>query len=434
MPAHTWTPPKTTLKLTTPVAANLRKLVQNNYPLALRMKFALELDGESAETSLSAAERQKLRKDAIELYRYLPLGMVPLATAQQWVNEGAWDVAPPQLDDDDRTTWATFADRDALIAALDQLAPTKQAKLAPLPNLSLGVPPIKLQQNQPTFHAEVLALAKLVDELSLLPPDKFEARKWEALFLVGSLFNASTPAAQAQAKADLKARWETTWKQEGGLGNLLAPELNAKWWFKTSDGKPPALQPLLESALVNPSRSPASRVQLLQSIPKERRPEFEPLARLVYSDLANNAGPYNMDFIVALKAIVKQRFNHDDVAKVSPWVYYDPYNGQPAPMEILVKNQVGYSEQDVGQSEWEKKRLEEIPFWKNAIADWNVTWLRDNPLSAFYLGVAEGAGKVVKGVDDFIESSANTLGYIPYIALGLAILGGGIFVARLASK
>lgn len=278
------------------------------------------------------------------------------------------------------------------------------------------------------FNSEVAALAKLASQYAALSPEAFAAKQWEALFLLNAALNGATEAGRAATSAELSKRWETEWKKEGiqGLGSL-----NPKWSFRTTDGEPPVIRIALDSALRNASRSLTSRVQLLQSIPPERRQEFTELVRVLYGDVAEFAGAANFDFIKKMKEISRATRQDDNWSSLDPWLMVLPHKGEPAPIEILLRHQVG-------------KRADEEPTpeelalqarqgsWAHAIKTWDVTFLRDNPFSQLYRGVTETAKDVADGANDAAKNLAKVLAWAPYVAAGIGVLGLSTFAVAVA--
>jgi hypothetical protein len=143
-----WTPPARLIKLTPVSAAKLRKLVREGASLARKVRLAMSVDGPLGASALSPAQKLKLRNAAVALYRFIPAYEVPLGPAQAWLNAARWGGSPPQLDDDDRLGWPSFADEDRLLRIISTLAPAAPvkagARTGPPADLSLAdlTPPL----------------------------------------------------------------------------------------------------------------------------------------------------------------------------------------------------------------------------------------------------------------------------------------------------
>ena len=244
----------------------------------------------------------------------------------------------------------------------------------------------------PVFHAEVAALAKLAAAYSTMTPEAFDKRNWEALFLVNAALNGATEEGRAATKAELYQRWQKEWEREGS--GFLGPA-QAKWYYRTSDGKPPVIRLALDSALRNPDRTLRARLQLLQSIPPERRADFTEALRVLYGDIAAGAGAANHAIAPKMRAINRELYGDENWFD-RPWLTILPYKGEPAPIEILMAHQVGLKADQEPTPEELALRERQGP-WLRAIASWDLTFLRDNPLSQFYVNVT-GAAAGVAGV------------------------------------
>ena len=84
-------------------------------------------------------------------------------------------------------------------------------------------------------NKDIAVLAKKVYELSILPVEALDARKWEALLILNAVYSSATKDGIAKANAVKEARWGDKIREEGIL-YMLHP----KWHLRTDDGKPPA--------------------------------------------------------------------------------------------------------------------------------------------------------------------------------------------------
>ncbi len=56
-------------------------------------------------------------------------------------------------------------------------------------------------------NKDIAVLAKKVYELSVLPVETLDARKWEALLIPNAVYSSATPDGIDKANADKAARW-----------------------------------------------------------------------------------------------------------------------------------------------------------------------------------------------------------------------------------
>jgi hypothetical protein len=144
-------------------------------------------------------------------------------------------------------------------------------------------PPSRSATTMPD-NKDIAVLAKKVYELSVLPAEALDARKWEALLILNAVYSSATPEGIDKANADKAARWGAQIEQEG-----LLSRMHPKWHLRTDDGKPPAARHALESALSNPTRDLRARLATLQFIAPADRPPLDDLARALISDAFNGA-------------------------------------------------------------------------------------------------------------------------------------------------
>ena len=269
-------------------------------------------------------------------------------------------------------------------------------------------------------NKDVAVLAKKVYELTTLTPEELEVRKWEALLIVNAGISAATPEGIAKTHADKDGRWGTQIQQEGVLSRL-----HPKWLLRTDDGKPPAIKHALESALDNPFRDLRTRLQTLQFVAPADREPLTDLVRAFEADAwAGARGDAREQFITTMRGISKEWFR-------DPWLTVLPHHGNPPPVSILIENQGpthdgGWHDDPSDDTAWEKIKFG----WADAIRTWDVSFLRDNPVSQFYLTVesaattaAETAGDVASGANEAVKGIAVILKWAPYVAAGIAVLG-----------
>ena len=125
-----------------------------------------------------------------------------------------------------------------------------------------------------------------------------------------------------------------------------------------------------------------------------------------------------------------------------PWLTVLPYDGNPPPVSIMIENQGathdgGWYDDPSDDTEWEKIKFG----WQEAIRTWDVSFLRDNPASQFYLGVTnaasqavETAASVAEGGKKAVEATSKILAWLPYIATGIAMLGVSTWAVTLARR
>ena len=280
-------------------------------------------------------------------------------------------------------------------------------------------------------NKDVAVLAKKVYELTTLAPADLEARKWEALLIVNAVISSATPDGIAKAHADKDARWAAQIQQEG-----LLSRLHPKWLLRTDDGKPPAIKHALESALDNPSRDLRTRLQALQFIaPADREPLTDLVKALEADAYAGARGDARDQFLSVMHNLSNTWFRE-------PWLMVLPYDGNPPPVSILIENQGpthdgGWHDDPSDDTTWEKIKFG----WSDAIRTWDVSFLRDNPLSQLYLtvesatqGAAEAATAVAKGAKEGVEGVGTLLKWAPYVVGGIAVLGLTTLVITVARR
>lgn len=271
------------------------------------------------------------------------------------------------------------------------------------------------------MNTDIYVLATKVIALSKLTPAELDSQAWEAMILIGAIYQSATPAGVLAAKADIEARWGVELKAAGPLA-LLAP----RWHVRADDGKPPAVAKALASALDNPARSLAARLAVVSKIdPKEREPLTE-LVRVLIADAFRGAtGPAKVQFVDTMRALSTTKASQ-------PWHAVLPHGQSGPPLQILLDNQgAGPNDGSVFDAD-----PSDDPFFVNAIRTWDVDWLRDNPLAVAYQGTEDAAGAVVDTVAGAGKSAAQVAGslllvvkYGPYV-LGVAALAGAALTVR----
>lgn len=269
-------------------------------------------------------------------------------------------------------------------------------------------------------NKDIAVLAKKVYELTTLTPEQLEEHKWQALLFVNAVYSSATPEGVAKAQADKEARWGDAIRKEGFLSAL-----HPKWQLRTDDGKPPVVQLALESALDNPRRDFRTRLQALLFVAPEDREPLTDLVRAFQADVyAGATGEAREQFLTTMRSLSKEWFRN-------PWLTVLPHDNNPSPVSILIENQGethdgGWHDDPSDDTEWEKIKFD----WADAIRTWDVSFLRDYPLSQLYLRAESAASTAVDTVDD-VASAANDaakalaaiLRWAPYVAAGIAALG-----------
>lgn len=280
-------------------------------------------------------------------------------------------------------------------------------------------------------NQEIPVLAKRVYELSVLKPAELEERRWEALAILNAVYSSATPEGVAAAQNDKVKRWGKEIEAAG-----LLSRFDPKWHLKTDDGKPPVAQIALASALGNKSRDIRTRLQALQFIPEKDRPALVDMVKALEDEAWRGAkGEARDQFLDTMKKISKTWFEN-------PWLTVLPYDGNPPPVSIMIENQGethdgGWYDDPSDDTEWEKLKFG----WREAIRTWNPTFLRDNPVSQFYLGVTnaaqqsfEAAANVAEGGKKAAEATGKILGWIPYVVTAIGAVGLASWALSFASS
>ncbi len=269
-----------------------------------------------------------------------------------------------------------------------------------------------------TDNKDIAVLAKKVYELSVLPVEALDARKWEALLILNAVYSSATPEGIDKANADKAARWADAIHQEG-----LLSQMHPKWHLRADDGKPPAARHALESALSNPARDLRARLTTLQFIAPADRPALEELARALISDAFNGATG-------------EARNNYLDLARTrgpnwfrEPWPLVLPLENGPPPVMLLIDHQGATHDGGIYDDPDDDTILDRL-HWANAIRTWDVDFLRDNPLAQLYTTtetaagkVLETAGQVANGANQAAKGFAAILQWAPYVLAGIGAIG-----------
>lgn len=303
-----WTPPSKTAPITPAVATQLRRIVQNAYPLALEVRLALNVDGPAATETLSQERLKQLENAAITLYRYIPVSAVPLTTAQAWISGGRWAGTPPILDDQDRLGWPTFADRDALLAAINRFAPPA-ARVLPF-----QAPVSKPKQQAPLTPANIafaglsiqpVALGDLVEQTKKYRMDRLKL--WELIRTNHARYyddarKAGADAGAAMQAADKHVRGEIRLFMLGDDTKSIDPKAN--WAFNEPLINHVAANDYVEFMLAAP-RSWGNNTELLlvDDMPgKDGKPGSGLVRKLIDKSLPSAQWAKDMDAINAEKA------------------------------------------------------------------------------------------------------------------------------------
>lgn len=433
-----WSPPVNTIKLSAVTAASLRRLVAKATGLARRVKFAILMEGAGAEAVLTSAERAHLRNAAITVYRYIPASMVPLDSAQRWVDQGPWGGAPPQLDDDEsRLGWATFADAGALLRAIQTLQPAtaahpaaKAAKaprsLAPA-NLTLAdLGPVKMQATEaPTLQTgvneDVKALIQAAYKLSQLPVAARAANTSAARAVVARLIDLATPEAVQEATDVLKARYD--------LHALCKPEMSVlecvqvvaaaafdPWMLlDIKGGEPPVITIIAESAITNPNRPLSVILTSWASVEPADRPALTDSVRAFLARAWEGAlGPARLLYVDDARKILGPNWFKDPWQLVLPTEKHDP------PARILVENQGethdgGMFDDPSDDTTWEKVKFGTADWF----SDWGPSILEYNPFALYVAGIGAAGAAVGEKLE---KAGKAASAFVKPLAIGAAVV------------
>lgn len=274
------------------------------------------------------------------------------------------------------------------------------------------------------MNRDIAALAKKTAELAALSHADLTARQWEALLFLGAIYGSASPAGVEVAKKSLDARWGPA-MSAAGFKALVDP-----WWhLRSDDGKPPVVQLALISALENKSRTLSTRLLTLTQLPVDEREPLTDLVRALTADaFAGATGEAKSAYVDAMREVGA----FGVVSK--PWLAVLPRGHQGPPIQILLDGQgVGANDGSVFD-----KDATDDPLWEKAVRNWDVDFLRDNPLSQLYLGVENAAeavvdttGDVIKGVGQGAHVVATLVRWAPWIAAASAVAFTTGFVVRM---
>lgn len=266
------------------------------------------------------------------------------------------------------------------------------------------------------MNQDVAALAKKTLEYTQLSPAQVQARRWEIMLFVGTIYASATPAGVARSKKDILERWPKEVAAAGGDFALLDPY----WHVRVDDGRPPALQPALESALDNPARTLSARLAALRTVAPEERGPLTDLVRALSADaFAGATGEAKSKYVDAMRAVSKTWMQ-------DPWLTILPRGSEGPALQILLDDQgVGANDGSVYD-----KNAADDPLWSKAIREWDVAFLRDNPLAQAFTAVADGSAAVADagvgllgGGVKAAEAVATLIRWAPWVLGGIAVAG-----------
>jgi hypothetical protein len=264
-------------------------------------------------------------------------------------------------------------------------------------------------------NKDIAVLAKKVYELSVLPVDALDARKWEALLILNAVYSSATPEGIDKANADKAARWGAAIEQEG-----LLSRMHPKWHLRTDDGKPPAARHALESALSNPARDLRARLATLQFIAPADRPPLGDLARALISDAFNGAkGEARSSTSTSCAAAARTGF-------ASPGRSCSR-EGEPPPVMLLIDNQGATHDggiyDDDDDSDWDRSAgpTRSAPGTSTSSATTRSPALHDD--RGRRRQVVETAGQVAEGANEAAKGIATLLKWAPYVLAGIGAIG-----------
>jgi hypothetical protein len=136
-----------------------------------------------------------------------------------------------------------------------------------------------------TDNKDIAVLAKKVYELSVLPVEALDARKWEALLILNAVYSSATPEGIDKANADKAARWGAAIEQEGLLSRMH-PKVAPAHRRRQAAGRPPSPSSRPSRTRPGPSRATGHpAIHRPRRSPPARRPRPRPdLRRLQRRD------------------------------------------------------------------------------------------------------------------------------------------------------
>jgi hypothetical protein len=268
------------------------------------------------------------------------------------------------------------------------------------------------------MNQDIAVLAKKAVEYSALTRTQLESRKWEAMLLVGNIYGSASEAGVLLAKKDIEARFP---KELAAAGQFAL--LDPYWHLRVDDGKPPAVQRALVSALENPSRTLATRLQSLRQVPEKERPPLTDLVRALSADAFSGAtGIAQEQYLSALQRLDKNWTKN-------PWLMVQDQSATEGPaLQILIDSQ-GQADSLNNGGIFDKNKEDDL-FWTAAVRDWDVDFLRDNPLAQAYVAtdkatqaVIDTGAAVVGGAADAARGFAKVVAWAPYVLGAFAVAG-----------
>jgi hypothetical protein len=245
---------------------------------------------------------------------------------------------------------------------------------------------------------DIATLAKRAYELSILTPAELQARYVEAQLVISAIVQAATVNGVAAMEANKLERWPEL--KDAGIIAAVHP----KWLLFSNNGKPPAIQIALDSALTNPSRTLLARLHALQLVAPADREALSDLPRALATDAYNNA--YEG---AQLEYVDEMRATGGPFWFKQPWLTVLPNGVLPAPVRILIEHQKIPG--DPVNAVFDKLR--------DAINGWDGEFLRDNPFAKFYTWAHDTAG-------DAADAGLGLLGTA-------TVLGAGYLAIKLLS-
>jgi hypothetical protein len=387
--------------------------------------------------------------------------MLPLTPAQAWVQIGAWQGTPPQLDDDDRLGWATFADPGAVVSAIEVLKPAatpfavKAKATAGKAPLHLSLADIQKLQ-QPTMtqvveevprelgpNEDIKGLIHQAYVYSQLPKAEWPKNYVPAGIVVGRLIDQAKPEDVQKARDELVARWDKEMKaaacQPADSALVCAQKVlsilfSPWWWLRSDDGKKPVIRIVAESAMLNPNRPLASILAGFAAVKPEDRAAVTDAVRAFLSRAWEGAlGPARLQFVDAMRVKVPPKKLPNGTWSGwwhEPWAAVLPSGNQDAPAKILVANQGktkdgGMFDDPSDDTAWEKVKF----YVQDSVREWDPSILKNNPAAQFYSWAeekAEAAKDIVKKAAEGAGGFLKNIGLVIGGVIGVAVAGGAV--------
>lgn len=266
------------------------------------------------------------------------------------------------------------------------------------------------------MNQDIAALAKKTLEYTLLSRAQVQERKWEIMLFIGTIYMSATEKGVELSKQDMQKRFQKELAAAGGDLALVDPY----WHVRVDDGRPPALQHALESALDNPARTLSARLAVLRAVAPEERAALTDLVRALSADaFAGATGAAKTQYVDAMRAVSKTWFK-------DPWLIIlprgDGADARGPAIQILLDDQgVGANDGSILD-----KNPDDDPLWSKAIREWDVSFLRDNPLAQIFTTVTD----VAAAGDDLLQSGLSAakalamfVRWAPWVIGGMAVAG-----------